>query len=284
MNRIQRILCAVDFSPESHGAASYAAHLSRSLAVPMEMLHSHHVPAMAAYGRAVAPDWEVWVPGPDDERHELDLWVEEFRAQGTDVVPRYVEGPPNTASARNTKPGDLLVVGTHEAGDLARMFLGSTSERIMRCAHCPTLAIPPGWRRTAVTSILAGIDFSDASRHVLALARDVARLVGARVQALHVVHDEPVKQLEHFEVPEHVRGDVDAATVDLAALLEGCPEVPSLVRVGVPHAEIVKMAREIEADVIAVGLHGHNPIEAALLGSTANRVLRHAPCPVLVTR
>ena len=66
MNRIGRILCAVDFSPESHAAAEYAATLSRRLAVPMALLHSHHVPAMAAYGRAAAPDWDVWLPGPAD--------------------------------------------------------------------------------------------------------------------------------------------------------------------------------------------------------------------------
>lgn len=250
----------------------------------MDMLHSHHVPAMAAYGRAVAPDWDVLVPGPDDERHELDLWVEEFRAQGTDVTPRLVEGPPNAASARNTEPGDLLILGTHQSSDLARMFLGSTSERIMRCAHCPTLVVPPHWHRTMITSILVAIDFSTASRHALTLARDLARLVGARVHALHVVNDAPVKPLEHFEVPEHRPAIVQAATVDLAAFLDGCSDVTSHVRAGVPHEEIVETARDLDVETIAVGLHGHNPIEAFLLGSTAKRVLRHAPCPVLVTR
>jgi nucleotide-binding universal stress UspA family protein len=284
MNRIQRILCAVDFSPESHGAAEYAARLSRAVGAPMALLHSHHVPAMAAYGRAAAPDFDVFIPGPGDERHELDLWVSEFRAEGMDVVPLFVEGSPAAAFARNTEPGDLLIVGTHASGDIGRALLGSTAERIMRHAHCPTLIVPPAGRRAAIRTILVATDFSAASRHALRLARDFARLLGARVHALHVVADERVKSHEHYEVHEHVRGLIDAATVDLAAMLAEYPDVQSSVGSGIPHREIVAAVDEIDADAIAMGLHGHNPIEAAFLGSTANRVLRHAPCPVLVTR
>lgn len=284
MNRIGRILCAVDFSPESHGAAKYAAALSRTLAVPMALLHSHHVPAMAAYGRATAPDWDLWIPGPADERTELDLWVDELRAEGTDVSPFFVEGSPAAASARNTEPGDLLIVGTHVRGDMARTLLGSSAERIMRNAHCATIVIPPDCRRRAVSTIVVATDFSPASRHALRCARDFAQLVGARVQVVHVVLDDHVKAHEHFEVHEHIAGMIDAATADLKTMLADCPDVPSSVRTGIPHQEILEAAEAANADLIAIGLHGHNPIEAAVLGSTANRVLRHALCPVFVTR
>ena len=284
MNRIQRILCAVDFSPESHGAADYAAALSRALAVPMALLHSHYVPAMAAYGRAAAPDWDLFVPGPADERQELDLWVSEWRAAGFDVAPLFVEGSPAAAFARNTEPGDLLIVGTHVRGDLARSLLGSSAERIMRNAHCPTMIVPPDCRRRAIGTVVAAIDFSAASVRALRFACDFARLIGARVQAVHVVHDEPVKSNEHFEVHEHIGGLVDAAAADLKTILRDCPNVPSSVRTGIPCGEILEAAEAANANLIAMGLHGHNPIEAAFLGSTANRVLRHAPCPVLVTR
>ena len=284
MNRIQRILCAVDFSPESHGAAEYAAKLSKTLALPMALLHSHHVPAMAAYGRAVSPDCEVWIPGPGDERQELDLWVAELRAEGMDAAPLFVEGAPAAAFARNTEPGDLLVVGTHASGDIGRALLGSTGERIMRESHCPTLIVPPDCRRRAITTILVATDFSAASRHALTLAHDFAGLLGATVHAVHVVFDERVKSHEHYEVHEHLRGLIDAATVDLAAMLADYPDVPASVRAGIPHQEIIQAADAANADVIAVGLHGHNPIEAAFLGSTANRVVRRAPCVVLVTR
>lgn len=284
MNRIGRILCAVDFSPESHAAAEYAAALSRKLAVPMALLHSHHVPAMAAYGRAAAPDWDLWLPGPADERNELDLWVAEFRASGFEVTPLFVEGAPAGALARNTEPGDLLVIGAHARGDDERSLLGSSAERIIRHAHCPTIVVPADCRRRAIVTIVVATDFSPASFHAVRFACAFAGPLGASVHAVHVVHAEHLKYDEHFEVPEYLPGMIDAATVDLKAALADCPGVQASVRTGIPPREIVEAAEEANADLIAIGLHGHNPIEAAMLGSTANRVLRHAPCPVLVTR
>lgn len=284
MNRIGRILCAVDFSPESHAAAEYAASLSRTLAVPMALLHSHHVPAMAAYGRAATPDFDVWLPGPADERNELDLWVAEFRASGFDVTPLFVEGSPASALGRNTEPGDLLIIGTHVRGDIARSLLGSSAERIVRHAHCPTIVIPPDCRRRAIATIIVATDFSTASLHAIHFACALAGVLGARVHAVHVVHDEHVKASEHFDVREAIAGLVDAAESDLKAALGDCPNVQTSVRTGIPHQEILEAAGASDADLIAVGLHGHNPLEAAVLGSTANRVLRHATCPVLVTR
>jgi len=284
MNRIGRILCAVDFSPESHGAAAYAAQLSRTLAVPMALLHSHHVPAMATYGRAATPDVEVWLPAPADERHELDLWVSEFRASGYDVMPLFVEGSPPGALARNTDPSDLLVVGTHARGDIERSLLGSSAERIIRHAHCPSIVIPPDCRRRAISMIVVATDFSDASLRAVRFACDFAPLVGATVRAVHVVAAEHLRYDEHFEVPEYLPGMMEAARADMATALAQCGTVQWSVRSGVPHREIIEAAEAANADLIAIGLHGHNPIEAAVLGATANRVLRHAPCPVLVTR
>ena len=282
--KIGRVLCAVDFSPESHGAAEYAAGLSRSLAVPMALLHSHHVPAMAAYGRAAAPDWDLWLPGPADERHELDLWVEELSGRGVDVTPLFVEGTPAGALGRNTEPDDLLIVGTHTRGDIERTLLGSSAERIVRHAHCPTIVVPPDARRRTIATILVATDFSPASRHAVRFACEFAGLIGARVRAVHVVHDEHVRSNEHYDVHEHFSGMVDAAKADLGRMLAGCPVEETAVRTGIPHEEIIEAAEAANADLVAVGLHGHNPVEAAFLGSTTNRLLRHAPCPVLVTR
>ena len=144
MNRIGRVLCAVDFSPESHGAAEYAATLSRTLAVPMALLHSHHVAAMAAYGRAAAPDWDLWLPGPADERHELDLWVEELTGRGFDVTPLFVEGTPAGALGRNTEAGDLLIVGWGSTYGAIRSAVERLHER-GASEEAPTGLAFPSW-------------------------------------------------------------------------------------------------------------------------------------------
>jgi nucleotide-binding universal stress UspA family protein len=58
----------------------------------------------------------------------------------------------------------------------------------------------------------------------------------------------------------------------------------TLLRTGQPHTEIVEAARELGADLIVLSTHGHTGLTHALLGSTAEKVVRHAPCPVLVVR
>ena len=284
MNRIGRVLCAVDFSPESHGAAEYAATLSRTLAVPMALLHSHHVPAMAAYGRAAAPDWDLWLPGPADERHELDLWVEELtraRLRCHATLRRRDAGRRPRAQYGAGRPA-------HRRYPHARRHR-TNAARIVGRAHrppraLPDVVVPPDARRRTIATILVATDFSPASRHAVRFACEFAGLIGARVRAVHVVHDEHVKANEHYEVHEHLSGMVEAAKADLRRMLADCPVEETSVRTGIPHEEIIEAAEAANADLVAVGLHGHNPVEAAFLGSTTNRLLRHAPCPVLVTR
>ena len=59
---------------------------------------------------------------------------------------------------------------------------------------------------------------------------------------------------------------------------------PTLARVGRPFVEISELAREMEVDLIILGTHGYTGLKHVLLGSTAERVVRHAPCPVLTVR
>lgn len=66
--------------------------------------------------------------------------------------------------------------------------------------------------------------------------------------------------------------------------VEGGIETESLQRLGTPYKEIIKVAREREVDLIVIATHGHSGLNHFLLGSTAERVVRLAPCPVLVVR
>jgi nucleotide-binding universal stress UspA family protein len=80
--------------------------------------------------------------------------------------------------------------------------------------------------------------------------------------------DRARKRLEEFAA-EHLAGFED-------------PEL--VIGVGTPHVEIVRLAEEKEVDLIVMATHGRGFISHAILGSTAERVLRRAPCPVLVSR
>lgn len=147
-------------------------------------------------------------------------------------------------------------------------------------------AVPPKFER-----ILVAVDFSEESRSALACAAELAARFDASLTLVHVV--EPHFGPPDADVPELTGAGSDAeefaeAKLDLNALgeqmLGPCRVVETLVRSGLAFFEITESAKALGADLIVVGTHGYTGVKRALLGSTAEKVVRHAPCPVLVAR
>ncbi len=143
--------------------------------------------------------------------------------------------------------------------------------------------------------MLLPIDFSEHSKTTIAYAKGIALRNNSVVYLLHV-----------FQVPDYVampyprrtensaeiRAQVGVAEREAAENLdalheelgiEGIKSEP-LFRVGYPFEEIVRMANHYNVDLIVIGSHGRSRIERFLLGSTAERVVQHARCPVLVIK
>lgn len=144
-----------------------------------------------------------------------------------------------------------------------------------------------------IRTILLPTDFSECARHAVPLAAHFARLTGARVLCLHVV--EPVvpavgwtpiaEPLPVADVSEQLE---DAAAHELPRFAR-CEEfegldVEDLITHGEAAAEIVRTAQERGADLIVISSHGRAGLGRILFGSTAESVVRHAPCPVLVVK
>jgi nucleotide-binding universal stress UspA family protein len=139
-------------------------------------------------------------------------------------------------------------------------------------------------------TIVVTTDFSETSRHVFPAVAALASRFGSRVLALHVVEDRLppfVDELTALPMDETAGGRVKRATDELDAFvaesLRGL-QVERIVLLGVPHLEIVRLAEERGADLIAMATHGGGFISHALFGSTTERVVRRAPCPVLTAR
>ena len=144
-----------------------------------------------------------------------------------------------------------------------------------------------------VRSILVPTDFSECARHAVPVAAEFARLLGARVVCLHVV--EPVVQpigwtpaAEPMPAPELGERLEEAAARDLPAFSESEEfaglEVEHVLARGEPAAEIVRVAEERGAGLIVISSHGRTGLGRILFGSTAESVVRHARCPVLVVK
>ncbi|HUP19059.1 MAG TPA: universal stress protein [Gemmatimonadota bacterium] len=143
---------------------------------------------------------------------------------------------------------------------------------------------------TPYQRILLATDFSDTARHAAEDAAMLARACGATLHYLHVV--EPVGywegfDLKHFPSPEvydELRTSARLAIEDFHRELGGPDSHQIEVRQGKPFVEIIRAARETPADLIVVGSHGIGGIAETLFGSTAEKVIRKAPCAVLVVR
>jgi nucleotide-binding universal stress UspA family protein len=137
-----------------------------------------------------------------------------------------------------------------------------------------------------VNRILATTDFSKDSLVGVRKALALADKINAAVTLLHVI--EPPSRLAGLEsllLARDEAGVMAQARSKLTALAEserkGRVTVSSSVRTGKPFHRISTAAAELEADMIVVATHGHTGARRVLLGSTAERVVRHAPCPVL---
>ncbi len=144
-----------------------------------------------------------------------------------------------------------------------------------------------------VKRIVCPVDFSEPSELALVQAARQAQQAGAELHLIAVVQPMPAALISDGMPFTDLNPTPDmptqAAEAHLAKLRDStCAAVSERtslhVAVGVPFVEIVRYAREVEADLIVMGSHGRTGIEHLLIGSVAERVVRKAPCSVLVVR
>lgn len=131
--------------------------------------------------------------------------------------------------------------------------------------------------------ILVPVDFSDCSKKALEYAIPFGRQSGAELTLLHVVQpDAATCEMPSLEV--QAIQEAAKALDDLRGLMAGAVHSNAAVRTGIPHVEILEAARELNADLIILSTHGRTGLAHVFLGSTAEKVVRRAGCPVLVVR
>jgi nucleotide-binding universal stress UspA family protein len=143
-----------------------------------------------------------------------------------------------------------------------------------------------------IKRILCPLDFSESSDHALRYAAAMAEQFHAELILLHVV--EPIlaalpgdpmlpntQQADIDDLVDACRERLDRAVGTVAT--DGL-KVQPLVLNGMPFVEIIRCARDREADLIVLGTHGRSGLAHLLIGSVAERVVRKAPCPVLAVK
>ncbi|MBU2493425.1 MAG: universal stress protein [Bacteroidetes bacterium] len=143
----------------------------------------------------------------------------------------------------------------------------------------------------AIKKILVPVDFSDYSKNALRYAVSFAKLFNAKMYIQYVV--EPAVYPADFSLGQVA---IPTTDVDMAQRAENelnrlaeeeigtSVEYEKIIKTGKPFMEIIEAASEIDADLIIIATHGHTGVEHLLFGSTAEKVVRKSPCPVLTLR
>lgn len=142
-----------------------------------------------------------------------------------------------------------------------------------------------------INRILVPIDFSEYSKPAISFSKDLAKIFNSELILVHVV--EPILYPPDFSMGQvalpPLTIDVDsAAKEELERLIKNEIgdefKASSIIRTGKPFVEIVDAAIELDIDLIVISSHGRTGVEHILFGSTADKVVQKAPCPVLTVR
>jgi nucleotide-binding universal stress UspA family protein len=185
---------------------------------------------------------------------------------------------------------DLVVVGAW-GEDGARGPLGSVALRVIQHAHSPVLLARPGPERGPV---LVASDLSDPAFPAISAGSLLASAIGEELTVLHVAEVPSVP----LPSPEGAGLGISYAlsAQDLQLLQEAARERLNsammrlgahgrcLVEQGLPSVHVVSAARRLGARLLVIGTEGRTGLRRILLGSTAEQILRDAPCPVMVVR
>jgi nucleotide-binding universal stress UspA family protein len=183
---------------------------------------------------------------------------------------------------------ELVVMGTHGRRGIERWFMGSTTEKVLRHSPVPILTISatgdtpfsPQFQRILVTT-----DFSEGTTDALGYAFSLAQENQSHVTLLHVAHDiieGIVVDTSGSYLEPSVKGVTKQINDLVPAEARNWCDVVTRVATGIPYQTILKTIEEEKVDLVVMNIHGKGMLDRALLGSTAERVVRAARCPVML--
>jgi nucleotide-binding universal stress UspA family protein len=287
----ERILCPVDLTTESEEALRYAIALAKAYEAQLFLINC-------------VDDYAA--SGPNERKHIeqlMDTSVRKHLRLPSSCDLRWetlvVYGEPQTAIPQEAAKRRIdLIVMRSRRRPFAAALLGSTAESICRTAPCPVMITHQdehGWagfttNEIELKRILVAYDFSSDSELALSYGMSLSQEYQAQLHVLHVLPTQSIRSVS----PElaYSPPGADYSFRDAANRLKSSVpietrmwcEVKQAVREGQPYREVLSYADEQNVDLICMGASGTGFGMRALFGSNADRVLRQAPCPVLIAR
>lgn len=283
---IKKIMCPTDLSPGSDDALHYAMALARAYEAKLIAFHCQ--------SDAASPEVQNEVKSSFERRLFERLNITELALNDWERVVSQCDDPGASIAQYAEDHGvDLIVMRSRRRPHRAAL-LGSTAESVCRTAPCSVLVTHSDereWvadREISLKRVLVAYDFSDYSEIALNHALKFAQEYQSELHLLHVLPAFTITEPELAWYPITDEGPYHKAARRLQRSVPAeahlwC-NVKHAVSEGQPYREILNYATRHEIDLICLGAHGSGFGLQTLFGSNVDRVLRQAPCPVLVAR
>lgn len=269
----KRILVAADLSAPSLAALDAAKELALRWDADLEVVHVQNSPESVLWAGPDSMPLSVPAPAPEPRRK-----IEEKLRRAAAGIPddrlklRTLRGWPQSVLLELARPerADLMVMGTHGYAGLDRLLTGSVAEAVIRHARIPVLTVPERKSVSGVTRVLAPWNGRPYAARALRWSRELARSLGATLDVLHIEEGAPPSG--------KARQALDRR---LTALLGAGPDWTLRSRAGEARARIVAEANSGRCGIVVLSAHRRPFVGDFVLGSTVERLLRHAAVPVL---
>jgi nucleotide-binding universal stress UspA family protein len=290
------IVLATDFSESGLKAYRYAVSLALGLkarllilnVLPTAMTLDPEFPVSALYLKQLHEESKA-------ELERLSLRAEQ---DGVQFETRQIPGDPGDRiiSTADEEKAALIVLGTHGRTGLDRVLLGSVAEKVVRGAHCPVMTVcgteaaaePPLGALIPVDCFLVPMDFSECAQEAFEFAVSLAKPVGGALRLVHAFEPSAYpldfslfrvtdEKALHARMRERLRELVAILRTQGVSAEEAC-------QVGLPPEVILAQANRTPGSIIVMGTHGRRGWQHLTMGSVAERVIRHAACPVLTVK
>lgn len=285
------IVVGVDGSAASNSAVSWAARDAALRGLPLTLVHMVNL----------APTWpempmlagvSVWLE--EDGRQVIEQAIKMVKDGSAEhkvqISSQLIWSPPTPTLIELSREAEMLVVGSHGRGAVARGLLGSVSSGVVRRATCPVAVIRAEGTSGAhpvdpeSAPVLLGIDGSPASELATAIAFDEASCRGVDLNAVHAWSDVEVVELPGLDWSACQEEAAQVLAERLAGWQERYPDVKvhRCVVCDRPARRLLKEAPS--AQLVVVGSHGRGGLAGMLLGSVSNAVVHSVHTPVIVAR
>jgi nucleotide-binding universal stress UspA family protein len=284
------ILVPTDGSEHAVRAADHALYFADAFDAVVHVVNAVDIQAEAGPFAAGGVDDE-FVDRLTERGRETVAEIEATVDASDRIETAVVEGRPADAilDYAEDNDADLLAMGTHGRTGVSRYVWGSVTERVVRQASVPVLTVRETDRSRVgdgYDDVLVPTDGSESATAAVDHGLAIAAAADARVHALNVIDVGDAATTPSISPPTELLTDLESAgqraTEEIAARARDAGlDAVTEIREGYPADDVLAYADENDVDLVAMGTQGRTGLNRYLLGSTAERVIRHAEVPVV---